>query len=63
MLPHASQLPSLQMDKIQIVDNVGLFREDFKLDEGFERVAEAQEIARQEAISVGLLDTAEKNAE
>uniref|UniRef100_A0A1S2M748 Uncharacterized protein n=1 Tax=Anaerobacillus isosaccharinicus TaxID=1532552 RepID=A0A1S2M748_9BACI len=41
----------------------GLFRGDFKLNEGFERTAELQEKARQEAISIGLLVTAEKNAE
>jgi hypothetical protein len=64
-LPHAKliQDPSLQMDKIQAVDNGGLFRADIKMDEGFEKAAEAQEQIRQEAISVGLLDTAEKNAE
>jgi hypothetical protein len=64
-LPHAKliQDPSLQMDKIQAVDNGGLFRADIKMDEGFEKAAKAQEQIRQEAISVGLLDTAEKNAE
>lgn len=34
-----------------------------KMDEGFEKAAEAQEQIRQEAISGGLLDTGEKNAE
>ncbi|MFP7297011.1 DUF4230 domain-containing protein [Neobacillus niacini] len=64
-LPHAKliQEPSLQMDKIQAVDNGGLFRADIKMDEGFEKAADAQEQIRQEAISDGLLDTAEKNAE
>jgi hypothetical protein len=64
-LPHAELLqePSLQMDKILAVDNGGLFRGDIKMDEGFEKAAEAQEQIRQEAISEGLLDTAEKNAE
>lgn len=64
-LPHARliQAPSLQMDKIQAVDDSGLFRADIKMDEGFEKAAEAQEQIRQDAISVGLLDTAEKNAE
>jgi len=64
-LPHAKfiQDPSLQMDKIQAVDNGGLFRADIKMNEGFEKAAEAQEQIRQDAISVGLLDTAEKNAE
>jgi hypothetical protein len=64
-LPHAEliQEPSLQMDKIQAVDNSGLFRADIKMDEGFDKAAEAQEQIRQEALSGGLLDTAEKNAE
>ncbi|MCH1640876.1 DUF4230 domain-containing protein [Paenibacillus timonensis] len=64
-LPHAKliQEPSLQMDKILAVDNGGIFRADIKMDEGFKKAAEAQEQIRQEAISVGLLDTAEKNAE
>ncbi|WP_231688034.1 DUF4230 domain-containing protein [Bacillus sp. FJAT-18017] len=64
-LPQAEfiQDPALQMDKIQAVDSNGLFRADIKMDEGFEKAAEAQEKIRQEAISIGLLDTAEKNAE
>ncbi|MBM7660379.1 hypothetical protein JOC85_001146 [Bacillus mesophilus] len=64
-LPHAEFLqdPSLQMDKIQSVDNSGIFRGDVKMAEGFELAALAQEQIRQEAISIGLLDTAEKNAE
>ena len=64
-LPHAKliQEPSLQMDKIQAIDNGGIFRADMKMNEGFKKAAEAQEQIRQEAISVGLLDTAEKNAE
>ncbi|WP_082687036.1 DUF4230 domain-containing protein [Bacillus sp. FJAT-27445] len=33
------------------------------MDVGFEKAAEAQEKIRQAAISEGLLDTAEKNAE
>ncbi len=64
-LPHAEliQDPSLQMDKIQTFVNGGLFRGDIKWDEGFNLAAKAQEQTRQEAISIGLLDTAEKNAE
>lgn len=64
-LPHAEliQEPSVQMDKIQALDKNGLFRADIKMDEGFELAAEAQEKIRQGAISSGLLDTAEKNAE
>ncbi|MFZ3590025.1 DUF4230 domain-containing protein [Bacillus sp. DJP31] len=64
-LPHAKliQDPSVQMDKIQAVDNSGLFRGDVKWNEGFDLGAKAQKQARQDAISAGLLDTAEKNAE
>jgi hypothetical protein len=64
-LPHAKfiQDPSLQMDKIQTFENGGLFRADIKMDEGFEKAAEAQEQILQDANSIGLLDTAEKNAE
>ncbi|MEH7114957.1 DUF4230 domain-containing protein [Neobacillus niacini] len=64
-LPHAEliQEPSVQMDKIQALDKNGLLRADIKMDEGFELAAEAQEKIRQGAISSGLLDTAEKNAE
>lgn len=64
-LPHAEiiQEPSVQMDKIQALDENGLFRADIKMNEGFDLAAEAQKNMRQEAISSGLLDTAEKNAE
>ncbi|WP_066307338.1 DUF4230 domain-containing protein [Bacillus sp. FJAT-29814] len=64
-LPHAEliQDPSVQMDKIQALDKNGLFRADIKMKEGFDLAAEAQEKIRQGAISSGLLDTAEKNAE
>jgi hypothetical protein len=64
-LPHAEliQDPAIQMDKIQAVDKNGIFRADIKMNEGFEKAAEAQEKIRQAANSSGLLDTAEKNAE
>jgi hypothetical protein len=64
-LPHAKliQDPSLQMDKILAVDMNGLFIDDIKMNEGFEKASVAQEQIRQDAISIGLLDTAEKNAE
>lgn len=65
ILPHAEliQDPSVQLDKIQAIDKSGLFRGDVKWDEGFDLAAKAKEQTRQEAISIGLLDTAEKNAE
>lgn len=64
-LPHAEliQDASLQMDKIQTFVNGGLFSGDIKWDEGFGLAAKAQKQSRQDAISGGLLDTAEKNAE
>ncbi|MFD2444223.1 DUF4230 domain-containing protein [Bacillus sp. CGMCC 1.16607] len=64
-LPHAKliQEPSVQMDKILSLDSVGVFRSDYTMDEGIVKVAEAQKKARQEANSIGLLNTAEKNAE
>ncbi|OZM56898.1 hypothetical protein CIB95_09005 [Lottiidibacillus patelloidae] len=64
-LPHAVliQEPSLQMDKVQTYVNGGIFRGDIKWDEGFDLAAKAQEQSRQDAISGGLLDNAEKNAE
>ncbi|RXI96298.1 DUF4230 domain-containing protein [Anaerobacillus alkaliphilus] len=64
-LPRAEliQDASLQMDKKLIYVNGGLFTGDFKLDDGFDLVAKAQEQIREDAISVGLFDTAEQNAE
>ncbi|MEQ2528510.1 DUF4230 domain-containing protein [Bacillaceae bacterium CLA-AA-H227] len=64
-LPHAKfiQEPSLQMEKIITYENGGIFRTDTKMNEGFEKTAEAQDQIRQDAISVGLLETAENNAE
>jgi hypothetical protein len=64
-LPHAEliQDPSLQMDKIQYVNDSGFLRGDIKMNGEFDLSAKAQELSRQEAISSGLLDTAEKNAE
>ncbi|USK70297.1 DUF4230 domain-containing protein [Peribacillus asahii] len=64
-LPHAEliQEPSVQMDKIQTFVDGGLFRDDVKWDEGFDLADKAQEQISQEAISEGLLTTAEKNVE
>lgn len=64
-LPRATfiQEPAIQMDNvITYVDN-GLFRGDVKWDEGFELAAEAQERMKQEALDIGLLQTAEQSAE
>ncbi|MCM3584232.1 DUF4230 domain-containing protein [Mesobacillus maritimus] len=55
--------PENRPDVFQAIDNSGIFRGDVKWDEGFDLTAKAQEQIRQDAISVGLLVTAEKNAE
>ncbi|MFE7060789.1 DUF4230 domain-containing protein [Sutcliffiella sp. NPDC057660] len=64
-LPHAKliQDPSLQMDKIQTYVDGGLFRDNVDWDEGFDLASKAQDQTRQDAVSIGLLDTAEKHAE
>ena len=64
-LPHAKliQEPSLQMDKLLTYVDGGLFRDEIKWDEGVDLTTTAKEQARQDAISDGLLVTAEKNAE
>ncbi|TYS69755.1 DUF4230 domain-containing protein [Sutcliffiella horikoshii] len=64
-LPHAKliQDPALQMDKIVTFVDGGIFRDDVDWEEGFDLASLAQEQTRQEAISEGLLITAEENAE
>ena len=51
------------MDQVQTFSDEGLFREEIKWDEGFDLASVAQEQAKQEAVEIGLLQTAEKNAE
>jgi hypothetical protein len=64
-LPKASLLqdPAIQMDKVKAFSDEGLFRGETKWDEGFDLAAEAQDEIKKESIEMGLLDTAEKNAE
>ncbi|WP_404429595.1 DUF4230 domain-containing protein [Sutcliffiella horikoshii] len=64
-VPHAQliQDPALQMDNIQTFVDGGLFREDVDWEEGFDLASKAQEQTRQEAVSGGLLESAEENAE
>lgn len=64
-LPRASlvQEPSIQMDRVQTFSAEGLFRGKVKWDEGFNLVAVAQEEIKEEAIEIGLLESAEKSAE
>lgn len=64
-LPHAEliQEPSVQLKKIQKLDDSGLLSGGVTTDEWDKLEAKAQEQIRQDAISEGLLETAEKNAE
>lgn len=57
------QEPAIQMDRVQTFSDEGLFRGEMKWDEGFNLAAEAQQKIKDEAIEMGLLASAEKNAE
>lgn len=63
-LPKATLLqdPAIQMDGVRAFSDEGLFRGNVKWDEGFDLAAEAQKEAEEEAIEVGLFDSAEENA-
>ncbi|WP_010096639.1 DUF4230 domain-containing protein [Ornithinibacillus scapharcae] len=64
-LPHATliQEPSIQMDAVRTFSDEGLFRGDVEWVEGFDLAAEAQKMAQEEAIEVGLFESAEQNAD
>ncbi len=64
-LPHAAfiQDPAIQMDQVKTFSDEGLFRTETKWDEGFNLAAEAQDEILAESKAIGLLQTAEKNAE
>lgn len=64
-LPHATFIhePAILMDKVQTFSDEGLFRSELKSDEGIELLAEAQKDIKKEAKEIGLLKTAEQNAE
>ena len=64
VLPRAVfiQEPAIQMDKVITFSDEGLFRGEVKWAEGFDLAAEAQEKIKEEAIEIGLLQTAEKSA-
>lgn len=64
-VPRATLLqePAIQMDRVQTFSDEGLFRGEMKWDEGFNLAAEAQQKIKDEAIEMGLLTSAEKNAE
>lgn len=63
-LPRAAfiQDPAIQMDKVRTFSDEGLLSGETKWDEGFDLAAEAQEKVKEEAIEIGLLQTAEQNA-
>lgn len=64
-LPHATliQDPSIQMDAVRTFSDEGLFRGDVEWAEGFDLAAEAQKMAQEEAVEVGLFESAEQNAD
>ncbi|GGA78973.1 DUF4230 domain-containing protein [Ornithinibacillus halotolerans] len=63
-IPHATIIeePVIYMDDVQTFSDEGLFRGEVKWVEGYDLVAEAQKQAAEEAIEVGLYETAENNA-
>ena len=65
ILPRAKliQDPIIQMDSVKTFSDEGLFRGEVEWKEGFDLVAEAQEKGKEEAIEIGLLESAEKSAE
>ncbi|MFP7300325.1 DUF4230 domain-containing protein [Neobacillus niacini] len=64
-LPHADFLqdPAIVMDQVKTFSDEGFFRSETKWDEGFNLAAEAQDEILAESKAIGLLQTAEKNAE
>lgn len=64
-LPRATfiQDPAIQMEDVKTFSDEGLFRGEVKWDEGFDLATEAQEKIKDEAIEIGLLESAEKSAE
>lgn len=65
VLPRATliQDPAIQLDEVKAFSDEGLFRGEIDWAEGFNLAAEAQEQLKEKAIEIGLLQTAEKNAE
>jgi hypothetical protein len=61
--PTLIQEPAIQTDKVKTFSDEGLFRSEVEWDEGFDLASEAQAQIKQEVIEIGLLQTAEKNAE
>ncbi|GAB2490877.1 hypothetical protein GCM10008929_13700 [Alkalibacterium psychrotolerans] len=65
ILPRATfiQDPAIQMDSIRTWSGTGLLRGEVKWDEGFDLAGIAQEEIKEEAVNMGILETAEKSAE
>lgn len=65
ILPRATFLqdPAIQMDSIRTWSGTGLLRGEVKWDEGFDLAGEAQEEIKEEAVNMGILETAEISAE
>lgn len=65
ILPRATliQDPAIQMDAIRTFSDEGLFRGEMKFDEGNDLLAQAQDMSKEEATAMGLLEIAEQNAE
>jgi hypothetical protein len=64
-LPRASMIqePALDFDQAQAFSVEGIFRDEVNWNEGYELAEEAKGIVKEEAISQGLLEVAEQNAE
>lgn len=65
ILPRATfiQDPAIQMDSIRTWSDKGLLSGEVNWDEGFDLARIAQEEIKEEAVNMGLLETAEKSAE
>lgn len=64
-LPHATlvQEPAIDMDKVIMFSDEGLFRSEVDWSEGFDLASRAQSDIKAEAEDIGLLQTAEKSAD
>lgn len=65
ILPRATfiQDPAIEMDSIKTWSGKGLLRGEVNWDEGFDLAGAAQEEIKEEAVNMGILETAEKSAE
>ncbi|EXJ23267.1 hypothetical protein ADIAL_1284 [Alkalibacterium sp. AK22] len=65
ILPRATfiQDPAIEMDSIKTWSGKGLLRGEVNWNEGFDLIGAAQEEIKEEAVNMGILETAEKSAE